>query len=55
MLIVAAGLALEPELATGTGPEAGQARAEGDGQRFARHVGQGEDLAGGAVDDDGGN
>ena len=55
VLVIAAGLALEPQLLTGTAPEAGQTLLHGNGKTFTVHVRQGQDLLGDSVHHDGGD
>ncbi|CAN3972971.1 Maff2 family, partial [Dysosmobacter welbionis] len=55
MLDVAGGLPLAPELLAAAGEEAGPALVNGDGQALCVHVGQGQDLLGVVVLDDGGD
>ena len=49
MLIVAAGLPLQPQLLTGTAPEAGQALLHRDLQAFLVHICQGQHLLGNGI------
>ena len=55
MLDVAGGLPFAPELLAAAGEEAGPALVNGDGQALCVHVGQGQDLLGVVVLDDGGD
>ncbi len=55
VLVVAAGLTLEPQLVPGTAPEAGEPLFHGNFKAFLVHVGQGQYFFRDAVHHDGGN
>ena len=55
VLIIAAGLPLEPQLLPGAAPEAGKPLLQGDVQALPVHIGKGQEFPGFVVDDHCGN